>query len=127
MALANQTQRFTVTDEHLKLLKAMNVEWNGAEWGAPSIDPKRPYGGGGLRQSMWQVLGGFGYDDWDQNHDLPKDVTPMQWDAMVERYDKLHREMETVLQIFLRVGVAGPGLYEAGEYRTDWRAVGDKA
>jgi len=35
---------FEITREHLKLLKNMYVGWDDCEFGAPNIDPKRPYG-----------------------------------------------------------------------------------
>ena len=39
---------FEVKEEHLKLLRNMSVEWNNGEFGAPEINPKRPYGNGGV-------------------------------------------------------------------------------
>ena len=35
---------FTVTEEHLKLLRRAYVDWEDCEFGAPAIDCKRPYG-----------------------------------------------------------------------------------
>jgi hypothetical protein len=38
------TTRFTVSDEHLRLLRRAYVSWDETEFGAPEIDCKRPYG-----------------------------------------------------------------------------------
>jgi hypothetical protein len=48
---------FTVTDEHLRLLRHAYVSWFDAEFGAPSIDPKRPYGNSNVYGDMVEVLG----------------------------------------------------------------------
>ncbi len=37
-------QEFELKPEHLKLLKAMEPEWNGCDFGAPGFEPKRPFG-----------------------------------------------------------------------------------
>jgi hypothetical protein len=42
-AIRNIT-RFTVTDDHLRLLRRACVSWDQAEFGAPEVDCKRPYG-----------------------------------------------------------------------------------
>jgi len=37
--------RFELTEQHLKLIRRMTVRYNDyCEFGAPEIDPKRPYG-----------------------------------------------------------------------------------
>ena len=33
---------FTLTDQHIKLLRSSCVEWGDGDWGAPCIDSKRP-------------------------------------------------------------------------------------
>jgi hypothetical protein len=49
-------REFTVTDEHLRLLRRAHVFWDEAEFGAPSIDPKRPYGNSDVRGDMAEIL-----------------------------------------------------------------------
>ena len=44
-------------EEHLKLLKEMYVGWNECEFGAPEIDPKRPYGDSDVYEDMNKILG----------------------------------------------------------------------
>ena len=42
--MVRNATRFTVTDEHLRLLRRAYVSWDETEFGAPEIDCKRPYG-----------------------------------------------------------------------------------
>jgi len=39
----NMKKRFELKEEHLKLLRNMNVSWDECEFGAPAIDCKKPY------------------------------------------------------------------------------------
>jgi len=52
-----KTQIFTVTDEHLKLLRRFHVGWHDCKTGAPEIDPKHPYGNSAVPED---ILGGVG-------------------------------------------------------------------
>lgn len=119
-------RRFTVTFEHLELLRHANVTWNGDEWGAATVDPKRPYGNGDVLRDTFgilqaAILGGDGR--WDHDHDLPVAMTPEQWAVEAERLGRLHRETETVLQIALATGLFEEGVYEAGMYGRNWERV----
>ena len=92
---------FEVTEEHLKLLKHSHVMWRASEYGAPMIDPKRPYGNTSVESDIAEILG------WDKEDS--------------QRAEKLHRELETVLQIVLVTQTFEPGLYNIrNEYTTDW-------
>ena len=37
-------KRFTLKPEHLTLLERASWQWENCEFGAPAIDPKRPFG-----------------------------------------------------------------------------------
>ena len=92
---------FEVTEEHLKLLKHSHVMWRASEYGAPMIDPKRPYGNTSVESDIAEILG------WDKEDS--------------QRAEKIHRELETVLQIVLVTQTFEPGLYNIrNEYTTDW-------
>ncbi len=52
-----EPDRFILTDEHVKLLRQANVSWDGCEFGAPGIDPKRPYGNGDVHSDIVEILG----------------------------------------------------------------------
>jgi hypothetical protein len=119
---------FEVKEEHLKLLKNMNVEWNGGEYGAPAIDPRRPYGNNDVLQDMAVTLGLkrfrgnvfkielFGKEYFVVEDEMEEDLE--------EVLSNLHRETETVLQIALNTGRFKAGKYElVDEYGTDWKMV----
>jgi Resolvase, N terminal domain len=54
-AIANP-RHFAITDEHLRLLRRACVMWFDAEFGAPAIDPKRPYGNSIVYADMAEIL-----------------------------------------------------------------------
>lgn len=92
---------FEVTEDHLKLLKHSHIIWRASEYGAPAIDPKRPYGNSSVESDIAEILEWGKYDN--------------------ERAEKIHRELETVLQIVLVTQTFQPGLYNLrNEYTTDW-------
>ena len=92
---------FEVTEDHLKLLKHSHIIWRASEYGAPAIDPKRPYGNTSVESDIAEILEWGKYDN--------------------ERAEKIHRELETVLQIVLVTQTFQPGLYNLrNEYTTDW-------
>lgn len=104
--------RFHVTEEHLKLLRAANVQYeDGIEWGAAAIDPKRPYGNGDLYGDIARLVGiEPGPDEYDPFTEAER-----------ERMMGLHRDLATVLQIVLLVGRFEAGEYEADRYFRNWR------
>jgi hypothetical protein len=95
-------KRFTVTQDHLALLAEMETSWDDCEFGAPEIDPKRPYGNSDVINDMRDILG-EGYTD--------------------EQLHALHREMQTVLACLLRGHGLRLGEYTADEYRSNWHIV----
>ena len=103
-------QKFTLSKDHIKLLRRFQVGWQDCETGAPEIDPKRPYGNSDVETDMHEILTGK-----DQPDGCP--------DGKREEYLKLHREMENALQIVLVTGSFKPGKYEADEYSSNWRLV----
>jgi hypothetical protein len=95
---------FAVTEDHLKLARRMYVGWLDVEYGAPEINPKRPYGNSDVPSDIADILGRELSDD----------------DAYA-----IHREMETVLQITLVTGQFKTGRYEVDAYSVAWREVED--
>ena len=107
-------QKFTVTEEHLKLARRMYVGWHVAEFGAPAIDCKRPYGNADAYRDIAEILG-ITAPDRDEDE---------EWsEADIKRMDAIHKEMATVLQIGLRTGAFAAGAYECDKYKVDWKAV----
>lgn len=115
------TKTFTLTSEHIKLLRSTNVGWDDCEYGAPAIDCKRPYGNSGALQIAQDI------------HELLKWPFPAGEGAREDHFDgeggararKIHEELETALQIVLVVGAFEVGVYERErEYdSTSWRKV----
>ena len=109
-----QPKEFRLTTSHLRLLRKMNVGWQECEYGAPEINPKRPYGNSSVELDIAEEFG------WsvDRDNGLTQDQS--------ETASNLHRETQTALQIVLQFagGPAPVGLYRRVDWRT-WDRVGD--
>lgn len=107
----DDAQVFTLTDEHLTLLRATYIGWDDCEFGAPAIDCKRPYGNSSVVEDMAELLGvAFDPDDGVNKIDA-------------ERLTQLHRETQTALQILVRSASLRTGEYRAPKYTADWQWV----
>ena len=103
-------QRFIVTEQHIKLLRAANVGWGDCEFGAPAIDCKRPYGNSDVYGDIADILGLVADDDGS-------------YGALHAEMNQLHKETKTALQIFLATGTMETGEYIAPQYTREWRKV----
>lgn len=109
-------EKFTVTEDHLKLAKEMYVSWQDCEYGAPEINPKRPYGNSAVEEDICKILGktkvSANYEEVYTTEDLKNAGT-------------LHQEMEIALQIFLCTQSFKTGTYEKqDEYASkSWKLV----
>lgn len=97
-----------ITDAHLGLLRRARLTWDGAERGAPMLDPDRPYGRADLLAQLSEV---FGTDDADE-------------------LGRRHVEMYCVLARALRHGTLAPGRYaptnlQPAEVRIALRGYGE--
>ncbi len=92
-------EEFTVLPEHVLLLGGSFVSWQEDEFGAPGIDPKRPYGDSDVLASMREILG-EGYSD--------------------ERLRGLHRQCAKALEVFLHTGLLKAGTYTRKRYVGRW-------
>lgn len=95
MRTRKEVRTFILKPEHLLLLKRMFTSWFDCEFGAPSIDPKRPYGNSDVLKDMKEILG--------------KSFTKKE-------LNELHKEMQTVLQIVVRNCNLEPGTYQTDKY-----------
>lgn len=87
-----QATSITITDDHLTLLKEMVVGWQDAEYGAPEVDPKRPYGNSAAAEDIYEALGWEMPTDDDGYPEVANDD---------ERAWAIHRSMEHVVWIAL--------------------------
>lgn len=104
---------FTVTEDHLKLLRRTYVGWDDCEFGAPALDCKRPYGNSDVTRDIGEILG----VPAEQYMDADEYVLP--------DYDKaftiLHAETGIALQIALATGEFRAGHYARSKYGSDWK------
>jgi hypothetical protein len=95
---------FELKEEHLKLLRRMFVSWDDCEFGAPAIDPKRPYGNSDVYEDISEILG-----------IVPEEETKYEKNFSEAQYaemGKLHRGTLTALQIALVTGKFELGTYK---------------
>jgi hypothetical protein len=104
---------FTVTEDHIKLLKAAHVDWDDCEFGAPAIDPKRPYGNSSVFFDIAEIIGIQPSDDYDESFTREEE----------DRMRELHYGTRAALQIFLCTGKMETGTYEKEGYGKDWKKV----
>jgi hypothetical protein len=107
-------RKFTLTEKHIKLLRAMYVGWSQCEFGAPEINPKRPYGNSFVIGDIHEILS--------------EDPSVASFDdeileELVGEYHQLHRETETALQVILRTGSFKPGTYKCDPYKQNWQLI----
>lgn len=108
---------FTVTDEHLRLLRRAYITWDDAEFGAPGIDPKRPYGNSNVYGDIAEIL------DVPESTWTDEELNPLldaEW-----RFLRLHVETAIALQIALATSEFRTGRYvrggewDSGRWRRD--------
>jgi hypothetical protein len=104
---------FTVTEDHIKLLPHLWFGYDAyTEFGAPEVDPKRPYGNSDVYGDIAELLEIQGNEDsWG---DI--EFTTEQRSYML----RVHRDMETVLNIMVRNNGVEPGVYKASIYSQNW-------
>lgn len=118
----SEPKRFTVTDQHLTLLRHANVGWDGCEFGAPAIDCKRPYGNSDVLGDIGEILGL--QPDPATERGAECDFS----DEQRSRMRVLHNETATALEIALRTGEFRVGSYETSDaYSRDWKLVPDSS
>ena len=109
----SENKKFVMTGDHLLLMKELDVDWNNAEFGAPTINPKKPYGNSDVYKDMLKIL------DWEITvyiNDGPGEPFDIDDDDIPETLEKtlgeFHAELETALQICLSTGSFEPGSYQ---------------
>jgi len=123
---------FEVKKEHLTLLKHMCVGWQNCEFGAPEIDPKRPYGNSNVIGDIIEIFGKevkrgiFKINIEGKEYYITIGEYSEDMDDLEKILNKLHQETETVLQIILNTGMFKEGKYKLKhEYGCDWEYIGD--
>ena len=116
---------FTITDEHLKLISKLQLNWDYNKIGAPVFDAEKPYGNKDVYRKMieildWKVevvLNNETFDYFSDNDKLPK--------ALEDKLYNLHRELETAIEICIRRLSFETGTYRTEEYSSDWEKINE--
>ncbi len=103
--------KFKLTESHIKLLKNANVGWVDCEFGAPSIDCKRPFGNGNVYGDIANILGFPEGDDEDKPYP----------DSLIEYMGMVYKQLETALSVVLTSQTFEPGEYVSDNYGGSWR------
>lgn len=110
-------ESFILTDQHLKLIRRMTVNYNDiCEFGAPEIDPKRPYGNRDVYYDIAKIL-----EIKPKDLEDPEDLrfTEDQAADMLE----IHKSTAQALQVILASGSFEPGVYISDPYQRNWRLL----
>ena len=107
-------ERFVLKKEHILLLKQAVVRWEDCEYGAPSIDCKRPYGTSSVEESIAEIIG-------DESDACPHCGESLDTESS-ENYKQLHKETETALSILLQHGNVPLGEYQKDGY-SEWKPL----
>lgn len=108
--------QFELTEQHLKLIHRMNVGYDDyCEFGAPAIDPKRPYGNSSVYYDIGEILR---IDPEGGTLEDPE-FTEEQEEFMLD----IHKSTAEALQVILASGSFELGIYEAEKYKHNWVKV----
>lgn len=114
--MKSRITEFWITEDHLTLARAMYVGWCGDEYGAPEIDPKRPYGNSDVEWDILRVL------------DRPEADLDEMPETLSAEIRALHESMQTALQIILRTGSFAAGRYVRQDlWSSEWRRATKEA
>lgn len=106
------TRKFTLTANHVALLRRAYVSWCPIEYGAPTIEPKRPFGSSGSANIERDICATLGWEMAGDDGDGPC-YSSKQREAARTTY----QELETALQVVLCTGSFTPGTYrESRQY-----------
>lgn len=114
-----RTREFTVTEDHIKLLRHIyDLYWDPGEGhGAPYIGPKKPYGNSDVPRDVAEIVEAPD-SDWEREERLvtfpgPPRTVPFKHlrPEAEERYLRLHVEAGMALKIALATGQFWPGRY----------------
>lgn len=116
----NRASEFTVTEDHLKLVRHLcdgGLYWDPGEgYGAPYFGPKKPYGNSSVPQDVARIVAAPD-SDWEEEGG-DKILRPEAED----RYLRLHVEAGIALKIALATGEFRPGRYTSTDaWGREWK------
>lgn len=107
---------FKLTKDHIKLIRCFCVGWQDCEFGAPEIDPKRPFGNSSVLEDIHEIL-------TDETIGCTNSKRDKLTDEEVDKYNQLYKETETALQIILVNGIFRIGSYKCEDYGNNWKLI----
>lgn len=107
-------RKLKVTENHIKLLQAVYIDWCGDEFGAPCINPKRPFGNSDVYGDIAEILG-FKLADSEEEYE--------KYQRQIESLDKGYRQLQDCLQILCSNLSIEIGEYECDDHGKNWRKV----
>jgi len=115
--LERSITEFEITEQHLNLLRNAHVSWAATEFGAPEINPKRPYGNSNVPEDVAELVVpgfvGWGYEARETYVNInERDLT------------RLHVETAIALQIILRIGEFRTGRFRRSSWYGEWKPDG---
>ena len=107
-------QYFVLKEAHLKLLENSCWDWNDCEFGAPSMNPKRPYGNSDVIRDIVSIL----RPDivWEEEF-VEKQLSQKYLDEI----GRIHSELTLALAVIVHTKSFSLGEYEADNYCFNWR------
>ena len=95
---------FELKQIHLDLLKETSIGWNDCEFGAPEINPKRPYGDSNCEDNIAEIIKMKKIGNWNKDEET--------WnEKATEQINDIHKETQIALQIILHCQT-----FELGKY-----------
>jgi len=119
--MPNKPEKFMLTEAHLQLIRNMHFEMNDhVEFGAPCIDPKRPYGNSDVLYDIAMLIENINDPgDWACEWCKECDVYEM-CDEAAAYYQRLHEETLTVFQIIQDAVIIPMGAYMRSAGKHGW-------
>lgn len=117
---------FEVKPYHLRLLQRCYTSWDDCEFGAPQIDPKRPFGNSGSSSILQVVaqeaglLTAYKHINWNE-----ESIFDVVEDNIIKEARRIYEELEICLQILLNDLAIVPGKYRLDGYGKNWKYIGD--
>lgn len=118
--MPNKPEVFELTEDHIKLVRAMYFERSNIEFGAPGVDPKRPYGNSSVIRDIVDILDDVDdADNWECSWCGECEVYEMCGDAE-SYYRDLHDETLHVFEIVQDAIEIPIGTYVRSAGRHSW-------
>lgn len=113
----DNTKEFELKQYHLDLLKETIIDWDDCEYGAPSINCKRPYGNSDVEDDIAEIIKMPKKNNYDTNEEM--------WnDEAQEKLQDIHKETQIALQIILHCQSFKLGTYrKKEEYGQEWELI----